>query len=239
MQALEIGTGWAHWESLVLRNQVDCRILLYDVWDNRSFRSFRTYAGQLTDPAVRARLGLDNPAGVPLMEKVSRCRTAAEAYALLDFEYLLDPSGMLAGIPENRFDLVVSSDVGEHIPRDTLPSVTRRAFEALRPGGWAYHQIVIADHLTIYDRSVHPKEYLRYSREHYEARILSQVQYINMVQTSEWRQLFGDAGFDVVEMNRIGMSDLSALDVHPSWQDIPAEELACTIVQFVLRRPSA
>ena len=26
-----------------------------------------------------------------------------------------------------------------------------------------------------------------YSREHYEARILSQVQYINMVQTSEWR----------------------------------------------------
>ena len=107
----------------MLRNQVDCRVLLYDVWDNRSFRMFRAYARQLTDPAVRARLGLDNPAGVELMERAARSRTAEEAYALLGFEYLLDPSGTLSGVPEGGFDLVVSSDVGEHILRASLPLV--------------------------------------------------------------------------------------------------------------------
>jgi hypothetical protein len=185
IDALEIGTGWVHWESLMLRNQVDCRVLLYDVWDNRSFRKFRAYAGQLTDPALRARLRLDNPAGVELMERVATSRTAAEAYALLGFEYLLDPSGTLSCVPEGGFDLVVSSDVGEHIRRASLPLVVGRSFRALRPGGWAYHQIVITDHLAIYDRSVHPKEYLRYSRAYYESRLLNDVQYINLVQIPE------------------------------------------------------
>ena len=237
IDALEIGTGWVHWESLMLRNQVDCRVLLHDVWDNRSFRKFRAYVRRLTDPAVRARLGLDNPAGAALMERAATSRTAAEAYALLGFEYLLDPSGTLSGVPEGGFDLVVSSDVGEHIPRASLPLVVGRSFRALRPGGWAYHQIVISDHLAIYDRSVHPKEYLRYSRAYYESRILSGIQYINLVQIPEWLDLFRTAGFEVVEMNRTGMSDLSSIEVHPSWEGVPAEDLACTVVQFILRRP--
>jgi hypothetical protein len=237
LAALEIGTGWVHWESLMLRNRTEARVLLYDVWDNRSFRKLQAYAGQLADPAVRARLGLEGGAGAALMERVSRCRSFAEAYALLGFEYLLDPSGTLEGVPEGSFDLVVSSDVGEHIPRESLPLVVERSFRALRPGGWAYHQIVITDHLTIYDRSVHPKEYLRYTREHYQSKILSQVQYINMVQVPEWEDLFRGSGFDIMETNRVGMSDLSAIEVHPSWGFVPEDDLACTVVQFVLRRP--
>jgi hypothetical protein len=237
IRALEIGTGWVHWESLVLRNRADAGVLLYDVWDNRSFRMFRAYAGQLADPAVRRRLGLDADAGAALMERVAGCRSFAEAYALLGFEYLLDPSGTLEGVPEAAFDLVVSSDVGEHIPRESLPLVAERSFRALRPGGWAYHQIVITDHLTIYDRSVHPKEYLRYTREHYQSKFLSEVQYINMVQVPEWAEIFRSSGFDIVETNRIGMSDLSSLDVHPSWEFVPRDDLACTVVQFLLRRP--
>jgi hypothetical protein len=238
LEALEIGTGWVHWESLMLRNQVEAGVLLYDVWDNRSFRKFQAYAGKLTDPAVRARLGLDNPAGIALMQQVAESRSAAEAYALLGFRYLVDPTGALAGVPEDSFDLVMSSDVGEHIPRASLPLFAERSFAALRPGGWAYHQIVITDHLGIYDRSVHPKQYLRYTRQHYQSKILSEVQYINLAQLPEWRALFEGAGFEIVEMNRIGMSDLGSIEIHPSWQEIPPEDLACTVVQFILRRPA-
>ena len=116
------------------------------------------------------RLGLDNPAGIALMQQVAESRSAAEAYALLGFRYLVDPTGALAGVPEDSFDLVMSSDVGEHIPRASLPPFAERSFAALRPGGWAYHQIVITDHLGIYDRSVHPKHYLRYTRQHTTSR---------------------------------------------------------------------
>ena len=186
IEVLEIGTGWVHWELLIVRNRVDCRVLLYDVWDNRSFRKFRAYARQLTDPDIRVRLGLESNSGADLMERVSKCLTPEEAYALLGFEYLLDPSGTLVDVPECRFGLVVSSDVGEHIPRESLPLVVSRSLQALRPGGWAYHQIVIADHLTIYDRSIHPKEYLKYSREYYSANLLSDVQYINLLQIPDW-----------------------------------------------------
>ena len=176
----------------MLRNQVEAGVLLYDVWDNRSFRQFRSYAAQLADPAIRARLGLDNPAGRALMQQVAESRNAAEAYALLGFRYLVDPTGVLAGVPEASFDLVMSSDVGEHIPRASLRPFAERSFAALRPGGWVDHQIVITDHLAIYDRSVHPKHYLKDTRENYQSKILSDIQYINLLQLPEWLELFED-----------------------------------------------
>jgi hypothetical protein len=236
MSALEMGTGWVHWESLVLRSCVNCNIVLYDVWDNRSFRKFQSYTRQLSDPNVRHRLGL-NGSRRDLMEQAAASASLEEAYEILGFIYHLDPTGSLAGIPEKRFDFLMSSDVGEHLPAENVEEILSRTFEVLKPGGWAYHQIVLADHLTIYDPSAHPKEYLKFDKCYYNKALLSGIQYINLLQIPEWLELFERAGFETVAMTRSGMSDISAIDIHPSWRRFSSEDLACTVVQFLLRRP--
>src|SRR5450759_2229997 len=32
---LEVGTGWLHWESMIIRLFYDVEITMFDVWDNR------------------------------------------------------------------------------------------------------------------------------------------------------------------------------------------------------------
>jgi predicted SAM-dependent methyltransferase len=238
MRFLEMGTGWVHWEATMVRNEVAAHGVLYDVWDNRSLPRFRNYVRQLADPAVRARLGLTAPAGAALMAQVAQVQDFTEAYRLCDFEYVVDPEGLMRSLPEESFDLIVSSDVGEHLPRAAVADILRRSFALLKPGGIAYHQIVLTDHLGIYARNIHPKEYLRFDRETYDRRYGNAIQYINLIQIPEWRALFTESGFEIVEMERIGMSDLSNLPVHPAWRDVSAEDLSCTVVQFLLRRPA-
>lgn len=233
-----MGTGWVHWEAMMVRNEARTTGVLYDVWDNRSLPRFRNYARQLTDPAVRARLGLTDPDGAAFMAQVAQAPDFDEAYRLLDFEYVVDPEGLLRHLPDQSFDLIVSSDVGEHLPRAAIGDIVQRSFALLKPGGWAYHQIVLTDHLGIYARDIHAKEYLRFDRETYERRYGNAIQYINLVQIPDWRRIFAEAGFEIVEMERVGMSDLSALPVHPAWRDVPGDDLACTVVQFLLRRPA-
>ena len=237
LEALEIGTGWVHWESLMLRNQVEAGVLLYDVWDNRSFRKFRAYAGKLTDPAVRVRLGLDNPAGIALMQQVAESRSAAEAYALLGFRYLVDPTGALAGVPEDSFDLVISSDVGEHIPHASLPLFAEaelRGAEARRLGlPPDRHHRPSGDLRPLGPSQAVPQVH----RQHYQS-ILSEVQYINLAQLPEWREALRSGGLRD-RRDEPHRHERSRVDRNPpSWQDIPPEDLACTVVQFILRRPA-
>lgn len=239
LRVFELGTGWVHWEALMVRSKVDSVSTVYDVWDNRSFERFRNYVRQLLEPDARARLGLDDGARIETLREVLAAPSLEDAYAILGFDYVVDGTGRLAGIPSQAFDLVISSDVGEHLRRDDAPEIIRRTFEILRPGGWAYHQVVLTDHLRIYAKSAHPKQYLRYSRKTFLTHLNNRVQYVNLLQIPEWRAMFSEAGFEIVETDRIGTCDLSTLEVHEDWTDVPEEDLACVVVQFLVRRPEA
>lgn len=237
IDVLEIGTGWVHWEALMVRNEVPCQTLLYDVWDNRSFNRFGRYATHLTVPENRARLQLHAPEGLALMQDVAATTDFTAAYERLGFRYMVDPTGLLAGIEAGSRDLIISSDVGEHLNRSDIPAILARTHEILRPGGHAYHQVVLRDHLTIYSGPMHHKQYLSYSDAYYRRYLNNGVQYINQVQVPQWREMFTQAGFDIVEEDHISSCDISEIDVHPDWQHIPERDLACTVVQFLVRRP--
>ena len=242
IRVFELGTGWVHWEALMVRSKVESVSTVYDVWDNRSFELFRNYVRQLLEPGTRARLGLDeagDEAGAETLGRVLAAPSLEDAYRILGFTYVVDDTGCLAGIPDGAFDLVISSDVGEHLRRADAPEIVRRTFEILRPGGWAYHQVVLADHLRIYAKSAHPKQYLRHSRKTFLTYVNNRVQYVNLLQIPEWVDMFAQAGFEVVETDRIASCDLSAIEVHEDWAGVPREDLACTVVQFLLRRPGA
>src|ERR1700694_855372 len=46
-QMLEIGTGWLHWESTIIRLFYDVEITLLDVWDNRQLHAYKSHYAQL------------------------------------------------------------------------------------------------------------------------------------------------------------------------------------------------
>jgi hypothetical protein len=237
LKALEIGTGFVHWEALMLRNEVPCSVQLYDVWDNRTLHRFQSYARCLARPETRRRLGLSDDVDAALMAEVAGMDSFEEIYARLGFDYRPDPTGLLAGVPDTAFDLVVSSDVGEHMQRSDIPAIIARSMQVLKPGGWAFHQVCLADHLFIYAKGSHPKQYLKYSKAHFAQYLNNGVQYINQVQVPEWRGMFESAGFEIVRLDRTGTSDLSEIDIHPDWAGIPQDDLACTVAVFLLRKP--
>ena len=106
------------------------------------------------------------------------------------------------------------------------------------PGAWAYHQIVLTDHLKIYVKSIHTKQYLSYTTAHWNKYLSNGVQYINRVQLPEWRTLITNSGFRIVEERNIGICDLSELTINSEFAAVPSKDLECTVVQFLLQKPS-
>lgn len=235
---LEIGTGWAHWDAVIARNLHEVTATLYDVWDNRSFERFTSYLRQLTEPEVRSRLGLDERA-LDLTRRAAAARSFEEAYAILGFDYVVDPGGRLEALEGRSYDFMVSRDVGEHIHARDLDAILGRSFALLRRGGWALHQVVLTDHLKIYVPGLHPKAYLRFDRAFHRDWIANNIQYTNLLQIPDWRAAFQRAGFAVEAIDRVGTHPLSGIRVHPSWRDVPEQDLACTVVQFLVRKPEA
>ena len=236
MQVFELGTGWIHWEALVVSNEADCDCMLYDVVDKRDLVKLRRVLAALCNLPTRRRLGFRDDALVPVLRDLASAPNFQAVYNRLGFSYRLDPTGGLHGIKSDLFDLVISSDVFEHLPYSDIPHILRRLREIMKPDGWAYHQIVLSDHLRIYAKSVHPKQYLAYDQDHWDRFLSNGVQYINRVQLPEWRRMIRDAGLEIVEEIPSNLAELSGLPISPCFADTPPEDLACGVVQFVLRR---
>lgn len=234
---LEIGTGWVHWESLILTLVSDVEATLYDVVDNRLFPTFQLYAtdlGRLLDtiglPAERtlsARAILDAVRGASSFDEV---------YSKLSWSYVLDECGTMKDLPETFFDFVVSSDVLEHIDRKILGTFLDRMFQLMKPGSVALHSIDLMDHLSNFDRKAPAKFYYRFDGATWDRWFNSKVQYINRVQRPEWLSMFRRAGFELVSEETV-YEPHGVATVHPSYSYLTQPELDTGTLILTLRRP--
>jgi len=238
MTALELGTGWVHWEALFTRLFYDVRFYLFDVWDNRQFAGLQQYAGHLKN---RLYEDVDRPReqlgrASCLLDKILDCSNFDELYSLLGFTYIVEPRGRLDVIPDDSVDLVISSDVLEHIPRAGLEQLVLDLKRVLRPGGVCVAQIVEEDHLRIYDRSVHPKNYLRYSEFAWKALFENRVQYINRLQHSDYVKLFA-GGFELIDEQIVVSSDNLPFEVSQAFKGYSDKDLKAGVTRIAARAP--
>jgi SAM-dependent methyltransferase len=234
-RVLEIGTGWMHWYSLYLRLFYEVRVTALDIWDNRQFEALRAASRKLT-AILQARALTERVRSN--LSKINDSNDFAELYARLGYEYLIEPTGSLAGFGDNQFDMIMSFHVLEHVPAQHVDTLVTSMFRTLRPGGLTIHQIGIDDHLAHYDRRASEKQYLQYSDRTWRTFFENDVQYFNRLQPSDWIAAFERTGFRLKERKAAG-TQIDSLRIHPRFMHYPRADLACTTLTLVYQKPAA
>jgi SAM-dependent methyltransferase len=230
---LEIGTGWVHWHSIYHRLFFDSTVTMFDVWDCRQFEALQTVFGDLmlkwgaVPPDEHARQRL---------RRLLACDSFDEIYDRMGLTYLVDESGALDGLPDQAFDCVFSFHVLEHVPKENTADLVRQMYRVLKPRGYSIHQIGIDDHLTHHDMKESPKNYLKYSETTWRRFFENELQYINLLQMSDWHTLFEANGFELM-LQQPMYCDLEGLNVHARFRHYSEDDLRCTILTLVHRKP--
>lgn len=236
---LELGTGWIHWESLYTRLFYDVAIIAYDVWDNRHFDAFQSCALQL---AKRIETEVDRPAhqierARSILTSLRAAQSFEDAYKILNITYLLSPDGRLDGIESGSVDLIISSDVLEHIPSSSITTLIADMERVLKAGGHSAHWVVPADHLRIYAPTVNGKQYMVYGEQTWKRFFENEVQYFNRVQMSDWKGHFESGGFEIRHLQVEQRGDVGSLKLAPRFSRYGQDDLECEVFSLVARKP--
>ncbi len=235
---LEIGTGWMHWESMIIRLFYDVEITMFDVWDNRYFGAYKQYFRQF-EGIIDTEIGMDQTQSKrvhKLLQAISKASSFDEIYNLFELQYVINPSGTLNNFQDESFSVIFSCDVLEHIDRSLLPEFIQDFHRLLKPGGYSLHKIDLIDHLYYYDTSASVKNYLRYPDKVWKRYFENSVQYINRVQRPEWLDFFHKAGLELVEEQPI-FADLGTIKVDKGYETLSRQDLQCVTLTVVHRKP--
>jgi predicted SAM-dependent methyltransferase len=236
---LELGTGWVHWESTVLRLFYNAEFTLFDVWDNRQFQAFRAYFSEFRDV-------LDNEMEIlpskheqarDLLEKIVWVNSFTQLYDLLGFQYVVEPTGTLQNLENAAYDACFSYNVLEHMDREIVSEYINDLYHLLKPGGYSFQAIDISDHLANYDRGVWRKNYLKYSDAVWKSCFENDVQYFNRIQRGQWLSLFDQAGFELLEEE--SLFEPFPTGVNRMYPDLDRKDVECTMLKVIHRRPLA
>lgn len=237
-KVLEIGTGWVHWGAFFLRCFYELKVTMFDVWDNRQFDAFQKYVLDYKNniDEISKLLGMNSQHAKSVISTIQTCNSYDDFYKKLGLEYYINKNGDLVELEKNQFDIVYSSDVMEHVDKNILEKYLDDLFQITSEGGYSFHQIVISDHLKIYDKSVNSKNYIRYSDFVWKYFFSNKVQYINRIQLSEWLTLFDLAGFELIHSDCIGKEDISNLPISKRFQHYDKKDLEVTVVILIHKK---
>jgi predicted SAM-dependent methyltransferase len=101
-------------------------------------------------------------------------------------------------LPDGSIDLISTTSVWEHIPRAQIPRLLRECARLCHAGSIMSHAIDYTDHYAHSDPSITRYNFLQFTPEQWE-RYNPDIHYQNRLRHSDYRDMFEDAGFDVVE----------------------------------------
>jgi cyclopropane fatty-acyl-phospholipid synthase-like methyltransferase len=236
-RVLEVGTGWLHWEALVVRLFYDVEVTLFDVWDSRQLEPLKRYCGELVaqidtemalSPRQRARLN-------ELLDAIAPVRSFDQLYRLLGFRYVIEPAGTLHPFTDESFDAIVSGNVLQHVDRCILPGYIRDFGRLLKPGGFSLHTIDMGDQLSYYDAGTSVKNYLRFSDRTWKLLFENRVQYFNRVQRGQWLDLFDTAGLELLA-EQVVSEQTHPIKVSAQYRHLSRQDLECRVIRVVHRK---
>lgn len=155
-------------------------------------------------------------------------------------EYRAPADATRTGLPEASVDVVYSNSVLEHVPRAVIAAMMAETRRVLRPGGVAIHSVNCGDHYAYFDRSITQVNYLAYTEREWR-KWNNDIQYQNRLRARDFLALAEGAGLELVFEEHHAkphlLAQVASMRIAPEFRDYPPEQLACTSIDFVARRP--
>ena len=245
---LEIGTGWHPYLPLVLHLMDAERTVTVDVnpWLTRETLAETVAAVDSRVNRLASDFGVDESEARRRLAALRQqlCSGAAPAEVLraagVDYRYPMDAGD--TGLPAEGFDLVVSSNVFEHIPPGELRRIVTESRRLLRPGGVSAHHVHTGDHFSA-DERITSVNFLKYSPRAWRL-IGSGLAYHNRLRCRDYARLFEEHGFElldvVLETDERALAALRSGDVRPHerFRGYTDQELAEFLVDVFARFPA-
>jgi SAM-dependent methyltransferase len=155
--------------------------------------------------------------------------------------YLAPCDARRTPLASGSIDCVTSTDTMEHLPLDDLEAVLRESFRLLRPGGLIVCQIGYEDHYSYFDGAISAYNFLQYSDRAWRL-YNPALHYQSRLRHSDYRRLFGEAGFKILEEERTepSVSDLMMLREIPlaaRFSSYDRHDLGIREARFIAQKP--
>jgi hypothetical protein len=246
-KCLEIGTGWRPFVPFVLAlggareiHTLDINPWLTLSYARETWGALEAYLPEIaemcraSEKEVHTRYAL-----VP-----RSARSLDQLLAPLNIHYLYPGDARATGLDRGSIDLVLSSNVLEHIPQEIQEAIHCESLRVLRTGGIAVHRFNPQDHFSTVDRGITHANFLRYSNAEWHWYGGSGLAYHNRLRSRDFNQMFAAAGFNLeISRTRIDPRSLAAicsgeLAVHPEFAGYSPQELAGDYMWIVARKPA-
>ncbi len=243
---VEVGTGWRPFVPFLFALGGARRVLTIDVnpwltWDyaRETWQALEPHLGEIAAVCQ-----------LPEHDVFRRYYSASKEASSLDrllgalhIEYVYPGDARATGLPERSVDLVLSSNVLEHIPRDVQLDIHKESRRILKSRGLTVHRFNPQDHYATVDGGITHANFLRYSSRAWHWYGGSGLAYHNRLRSRDYRDLFAEAGLDVeicrerVDQRSLEVIRSGELPVHAEFRDYTDEELAVDYMWMVCRKP--
>ncbi len=136
-------------------------------------------------------------------------------------------------------DLLFSSGVLEYIPRPVLQRILTESRRLASPRAVISHRLNLVDQFSYFDRSITAFNYLRYTARQWRWRNSPLINQ-NRLRISDYRQLLGEAGFEIVCEESISgaREELARVKLSPEFEHYAKEDLL-VVHSFLTARVAA
>ncbi|HWL06828.1 MAG TPA: methyltransferase domain-containing protein [Planctomicrobium sp.] len=245
---LEIGTGWRPLVPFVLTLGGAARVITVDVnpWLTSGYarETWLALEDRLEEIAAQCQVPFaDVQTRYQAMSKNITSPNLEQILRPMRIQYVYPGDARATGMPAESFDLVLSSNVLEHIPRDIQTDIHRESCRVLRPNGLAVHRFNPQDHYSTVDSAITNGNFLQYSEKEWNWYGGSGLAYHNRLRSRDYREMFEETGFELsVCRERIDPVTLDAiqqgrLQVHSEFSKYTPEELSVDYMWVVGRKP--
>ena len=126
-----------------------------------------------------------------------------------------------------KMDLINSNNTFEHIPEGILADILLDFKRVLKSDGVMSHQIDMSDHFAHLDKSITIYNFLQFTEAQWN-RIDNSIQPQNRLRITDFRRLYQQAGFKIVEeLNRPGsVVDVRKVKLSEQYKSYPEADIA-------------
>ena len=232
---LEIGPGWHPVFALLYYLAGAERITLVD---SQRLMDARLLTGTSTELFTKYGETIAAELGMGMDELRSRllppeASTFVEKLAFYRIEYLA-PADVCNDLRKGqRFDLITSIDVMEHIPPEMVKNILNECYEIMEENGRMMHLIDHCDHWSFVDSKLSSVHFLKYGdRAMGLLYRLNPLEYQNRLRHDDYIQLFSDAGFSIInavtKVDEKAIKELSTMKLNAKYMGKEHRQLAIT-----------